>query len=278
MDAMSLVYDSAPLENDLAILGWPRAQLQVSSTAPLADWFARLSDVAPDGSVTLITGAGQSGAQRDSAIDPKPMQPGQVYSLPIELHVTSWVFPKGHRIRLAISNALWPMIWPTPYSMTTSLQLGGTNSSWLELPVVPVEAPARPVFDELEKEPPPVSEVESSGETWPPQTWTVTHDLVNGTTKVFWASDDAMKFAFGGMKDHEQMSYEVSDEHPAVSTVHGEASTSADLPGRALVWGVVLNLKSDQTNFYYHFARTLTENGKEIRRKVWDETIPRDHQ
>jgi uncharacterized protein len=278
MDAMSLVYDSAPLENDLAILGWPRAQLQVSSTAPLADWFARLSDVAPDGSVTLITGAGQSGAQRDSAIDPKPMQPGQVYSLPIELHVTSWVFPKGHRIRLAISNALWPMIWPTPYSMTTSLQLGGTNSSWLELPVVPVEAPARPVFDELEKEPPPVSEVESSGETWPPQTWTVTHDLVNGTTKVFWASDDAMKFAFGGMKDHEQISYEVSDEHPEVSTVHGEASTSADLPGRALVWGVVLNLKSDQTNFYYHFARTLTENGKEIRRKVWDETIPRDHQ
>ena len=133
IDAYSLVYDSAPLENDMAILGWPRAQLQVSSSAPLADWFARLSDVAPDGSVTLITGAGQSGAQRDSAIDPKPMQPGQVYALPIELHVTSWVFPKGHRIRLAISNALWPMIWPTPYSMTTSLQLGGANPSWLEL-------------------------------------------------------------------------------------------------------------------------------------------------
>ena len=51
-----------------------------------------------------------------------------------------------------------------------------------------------------------------------------------------------------------------------------------DLPGRALVWRVVLNLKSDQTNFYYHFERTLTENGKQIRRRVWDEAIPRDHQ
>ena len=83
------------------------------------------------------------------------MQPGQSYSLPIELHVTSWVFPKGHRIRLAIGNALWPMIWPTPYSMTTSLHLGGANPSWLELPFVPVVAPARPVFDALVNEPPP---------------------------------------------------------------------------------------------------------------------------
>ena len=278
IDAFSLTYDSAPLENDLAILGWPRAQLQVSSTAPIADWFARLSDVAPDGSVTLVTGAGQSGAQRDSVVDPKPMIPGQYYSLPIELHVTSWVFPKGHRIRLAIGNALWPMIWPTPYAMTTSLQLGGANPSWLELPVVPVVAPAKPVFDALVNEPAPKGEVEWSGSTWPPKVWTVTHDLLTNSTRVFWSADDSGRFPFGVMKDYEEMSYEASDDHPQISSMHGIGSTSVDLPGRALVWGVALNLKSDQANFYYHFERTLTENGKEIRHKVWDETIPRDHQ
>ena len=100
---------------DTAILGWPKVFLQVSSSAPLADWFVRLSDVAPDGTVTMITGAGQSGAQRDSAANPSDLEPDRKYALPIELHVTSWVFPTGHRIRLAISNALWPMIWPTPY-------------------------------------------------------------------------------------------------------------------------------------------------------------------
>jgi putative CocE/NonD family hydrolase len=278
IDAFSLVYDSAPLENDTAILGWPRVLLNVSASAPLADWFARLSDVAPDGSVTLITGAGQSGAQSDSSSDPKDLRPGEVYSLPIELHVTSWVFPKGHRIRLAVSNALWPMIWPTPYAMNTSIVLGGEQPSRLELPEVPVKSPARPVFDPLVKEPPPKSEVEWSGETWPPQTWTITHDLLTSSTRVFWSSDDSGKFPFGTMKDHEQMSYDVSDGNPAVSAVHGEASTSVDLPGRALVWGVVLNLKSDEKNFYYHFERTLTENGKRIREKQWDETIPRDHQ
>jgi hypothetical protein len=170
------------------------------------------------------------------------------------------------------------MIWPTPYSMTTSLSIGGANASRLELPTVPVEPPARPVFDPLVKEPPPKSEVEWSGSTWPPQTWTVTRDILTNTTRVFWSSDDSGKFPFGVMKDHEQMSYDVSDDHPAVSNVHGEGFTSVDLPGRALVWDVVLNLKSDEKNFYYHFERTLTENGKLIREKKWDETIPRDHQ
>ena len=123
VDAFSLVYDSAPLEEDLAILGRPQALLQASATAPLADWFARLSDVAPDGTVTQITGAGINGAQRESMTEPSALEPGKVYPLDIEMHLTSWVFPKGHRIRLAISNALWPMVLPTPYAMTTSLEL-----------------------------------------------------------------------------------------------------------------------------------------------------------
>ncbi len=120
VDAFSLVYDSAPLQEDVAILGRPHALLRASATAPLADWFARLSDVAPDGTVTQITGAGINGAQRDSMSEPRDLEPGKVYPLDIEMHLTSWVFPKGHRIRVAISNALWPMMLPTPYSMTTS--------------------------------------------------------------------------------------------------------------------------------------------------------------
>ena len=36
IDAFSLVYDSEPLEKDTAILGWPKALLQVSASAPLS--------------------------------------------------------------------------------------------------------------------------------------------------------------------------------------------------------------------------------------------------
>ena len=44
------------------------------------------------------------------------------------MHFTSWVFPKGHRIRFAVSNAQWPMIWPTPYPMTTKLCMGARTT------------------------------------------------------------------------------------------------------------------------------------------------------
>ena len=125
VDAFSLVYDSAPLHGELAILGRPLRIFKPPPTAPLANWFARLSDVAPDGTVTQITGAGINGAQRESMTEPRDLSPGKIYPLDIEMHLASWVFPKGHRIRVAISNALWPMILPTPYTMTTSLELGG---------------------------------------------------------------------------------------------------------------------------------------------------------
>jgi uncharacterized protein len=120
--------------------------------------------------------------------------------------------------------------------------------------------------------------VTSKGDTWPPQDWSVTHDLMNGTTRVFWRGDDSTEFSWGRMNDHEQMSYELKDSDPESSTVHGEGSTTVELPDRKLVWGVVLDLRSDAKNFYYHFERHLSENGKEIRKKTWDDTIPRDNQ
>ena len=276
-DAYSLVYDSAPIEKETAVFGWPRAQLQVSADAPLADWFVRLSDVAPDGTVTLITGAGQSGAQRESAAYPADLEPGRKYLIPIELHFTSWIFPPGHRIRVAISNALWPMIWPTPYAMTTSLYLGGEQTSRIELPLVPVEPAARPHFPPIETSP-PLEGVSSTGDIWPPKNWTVTRDLMSGTTHVMWSGEDAGRYPWGDTKDYEKMTYEAQDNDPAVSTVHADASTTVILPNRTLVWSIVLNLRSDAKNFYYHFERHLMENGKEIRVKTWDDAIPRDHQ
>ncbi len=129
VDAYSLIYDSPALTEDFAILGRPQVTLHVAADAPLADWFVRLSDVAPDGSVTMVTGAGINGAQRDSMANPKDLTPGALFPLSLELHLASWVFPKGHRIRIAVSNALWPMNWPTPYPLTTSLAFGRNTPS-----------------------------------------------------------------------------------------------------------------------------------------------------
>jgi predicted acyl esterase len=276
VDAFSLVYDSAPLKEEVAILGDPHALLQASATAPLADWFARLSDVAPDGTVTQITGAGLNGAQRESMSELRDLQPGKTYALDITMHLTSWVFPKGHLIRLAVSNALWPMVLPTPYSMTTSLELGGTNDSRLVLPVVPVHGAPAPAFEA----PQPFEErkdIKSIGFPWPGE-WTVERDEARQKTTVHWKGKSETDYRWGKETDFENLTYDTDDAHPNISSVRGEAESIFALQGRELRWRGHLSVTTDQKNFYYKYTRELLKDGEIVKQKTWQETIPRDHQ
>jgi len=276
VDAYSLVYDSVPLKTDLTILGRPHALLQVSSTATLADWFARLSDVAADGTVTQITGAGINGAQRESSSDPKDLVPNQTYSIDIEMHLATWTFPKGHRIRLSVSNALWPMVWPTPYAMTTTLELGGSNASRLVLPLVPPSMYAAPQFDPPEPSQ-ERSDIHGEGFPWPGD-WKTERDEVNAKTKVTWTGKSAETYPWGKESDFEGITYLADDNHPEASSVQGEAEITMELKDRTLVWQGHLTLSSDAKNFYYKYVRELYQDGKVLKQKTWEETIPRDHQ
>jgi uncharacterized protein len=276
VDAFSLTYDSAPLKEDVAILGHPRAVLRASAPVPLAHWFARLSDVAPDRSVTQITGAGMNGAQRDSVTDPKDLLPNQLYSFKIEMHLASWVFPKGHRIRLSVSNGLWPMMWPTPNPMTTTLALGGSEGSKLILPLVPLNGPAPPPF----ASPEPSEErkdIRTVGFPWPGE-WTLQRDQAHQKATVIWKGKSESEYPWGRETDLEQMTYEIADANPAANTVKGEAETTFQLRDRVLTWRGHLSVTSDTKNFFYKYTREVLKDGSVVKQKTWEETIPRDHQ
>ncbi len=276
VDAFSLVYDSAPLDRDTAILGRPEVLLLASATAKQANWFARLSDIAPDGTVTQITGAGLNGAQRDSMSEPKDLEPGKMYPLKIEMHLTSWVFSRGHRIRVAISNALWPMILPTPYSMTTSLKLGGAGGSRIVLPVVPVHGTAAPEFSP----PQPVEErtdIKAEGFPWPGE-WILERDEARQKTSVRWKGKERSDYPWGREEDFESLTYDGDDSHPEASAVRGEAESVFTLKGRTLTWKGHLSVTTDSTNFYYKYTRELLKDGALLKSKTWQEVIPRDHQ
>lgn len=276
VDAFSLVYDSAPLEEDVAIMGRPHTLLNASADAPLANWFARLSDVAPDGQVTQITGAGLSGAQRDSMSDPKPLEPGKFYSLDIEMHLTTWVFPKGHRVRLSVSNALWPMVLSTPYKMITSLRLGKEGGSRLTLPTLPLHGDKASNIS-----PPQASEertdLKSFGFPWPGE-WLVTRDEGRHKTTVLWKGKMGGQYPWGNETDLEKLTYEIDDSHPEVNIIQGEAETTFELKGRVLAWSGHLSFSSDAKNFFYKYTRELRKDGALIKTKTWEEKIPRDFQ
>jgi uncharacterized protein len=276
-DAFSLVYDSGPLEADFEIIGFPRAILTVAANATRANWIARLSDVAPDGTVTQVTGAAMNGTHRDSARNPRAIVPGEPFELDIEMHFTSWVFPKGHRIRLAVNNAMWPMLWPTPDLMTTHLQLG---TSRLALPVVPFEP--RPVPDFLPPAKDPVfAGVESIGggtTSGYGEISSVDRNPQNGTVVAKATNGSGTRYPWGTEKSFETIRYEINDKAPADARVTGTHRLEVELPGRTLVWDAELTFRSDRDNFFYSYRRRLTENGKPVREKTWNQTIPRDYQ
>jgi putative CocE/NonD family hydrolase len=284
VDAYSLVYDSAPVVTPFTILGRPRACLEVTASAPAAQWFVRVSDVAPDGSATLVSGGGLAGAHRASMRVPEPLVPGHEYELCLDLHLNSWVFPAGHRIRVAVSNAMWPMIWPTPYPMQTSLRLGGAGGSRIDLPVVPDRGPrsasqfaAPEAARAMAGESRATTEINASSNV-PALGWIVSRDPVHQQATVEWRGGSEADFAFGRETTTELMQYKADDLHPEASSIHGEVEMTVNLPGRVLVWRGILDERSDAENFYVQYARELRENGALIRTRVWTSTVPRDGQ
>ena len=284
VDAYSLIYDSAPLAAPVSMLGRPRVCLAAAASAPTANWFVRLSDVAPDGVTTLVAGAGLAGAQRDSDRNPTSLQPGREYALCLDLHLTSWVFPPGHHLRVAVSNAMWPMVWPTPFAMTTTLRVGGDSGSRLELPVVPAAGPApAPVFASPAGLPAVAADADAEAglnvsSNVPGLKWTVSRDPAAQTATVEWRGGSSSNFPWGQETVREVMIYTADDLHPASSSVHGEAETTVTLPGRELRWRGILDTTSDVENFYVAYKRELYENGALIRTRQWKSEVPRDGQ
>ncbi|HMB60475.1 MAG TPA: CocE/NonD family hydrolase [Xanthomonadales bacterium] len=279
VDAFSLVYETPPLEEPITILGFPRAVLEATADVPLVHWVARLSDVAPDGQVTLVTGAALNGAHRYSADQPESLVPGEPVSLDIEMHFTSWVFPRGHRIRLAVNNSQWPMFWPTPYAATTKLALGGAQGSRLELPLLAARETAVPDFPQaLGDDPVPEGFGESVAETVSgyAEIREVTHDFRENTTRLTATNSGSTEYPWGKENFNDWLEHFVSVSNPASARVRSEYSNQVELKDRVLKWTGVLEFSSDAENFYYDYTRILERNGEVIRKKSWNEVIPRD--
>jgi hypothetical protein len=74
---------------------------------------------------------------RTSHEHPSALTPGEFYDVDIKLFMVAHRFTRGHRIRIALSESLWPLVWPSPEIATLSFELG---SSSITLPVRPAPA------------------------------------------------------------------------------------------------------------------------------------------
>lgn len=140
-DRNSLTFDSAPLSHDLEILGYPSAKIRVSADVPVAQLAVRLTEVTSEGKSWLVTYGVLNLTRRDSMERPSALQPGEFYDVEVPLYLIAHRFKQGHRIRIAISENFWPLLWPSPKIATLDIALG---LSHVVLPVRPAPAKEAP--------------------------------------------------------------------------------------------------------------------------------------
>ena len=280
MDDYSLIYDSHPLDSPLEILGMPRAILKVSADVSRANWVVRICDVAPDGSVTQVGGAAFNGTHRKSAREPEALIPGKVFPLEIKMHFSSWVFPKGHRIRFAINNAQWPMLWPTPYQMTTTLAIGGMEGARVELPVVPPADRPVPKFKLPEEGPslPDYASVDSGNVSGYAEIKSIQRDEQSGAAFGIATNATSFRYPWGLEHFEERLEHRTSDLNPAETSVIGIYAVAIDLKDRTIRMEQNVVFKSDLKNFHMNFIRRCKVDGETVHEKQWNETFPRDFQ
>ncbi len=162
-----LTFTSAPLEEDLEVIGPIVLKLFASSTTIDTRFIVKLTDQHPQDEAARAKGeqpaftpvskgwlkashrekdAARSTPQRPfyTHTDPQPLTPGEVYAFDIEVLPVAYVFKRGHRIRLEIANGDSPAtdgVFSHPYHPslmgTDTIHHDGAHPSCLVLPVVP---------------------------------------------------------------------------------------------------------------------------------------------
>lgn len=131
-DARSLLFDSVPLAADKEIFGHPNVRLRLSADQPVAHIAVRLCEITPDGKSWLVSHTIRNLTHRKSHETPAPLQPGEPFEIDLGLSLIAHRFRAGSRIRIAISESLWPLVWPSPASATLNIYPGASR---IDLPI-----------------------------------------------------------------------------------------------------------------------------------------------
>ncbi|RPI47847.1 MAG: CocE/NonD family hydrolase [Betaproteobacteria bacterium] len=134
-DARSLCFDSAPLEQPFEILGAPIVALDLSVDKPVAYVAVRLNIVASTGESRRVTYGVLNLCHRNGSERPVAMQPGHRYLVKVPLDHAAQRFPRGSRLRVALSTAYWPLVLPSPEPVRLTLFAGVSSVT------VPIRTP-----------------------------------------------------------------------------------------------------------------------------------------
>jgi hypothetical protein len=268
-DADSIVYDYPAFGERTEILGEPEAVLYVSSTATLAYFAVRLCDVAPDGTSRLISYGGllSSLRHRDDAND--PLVPGEVAEIRFRLKHCAYAIAPGHRLRVAVSSALFQNAWPTGQSARNTIHRGPDRPSRV---VVPMFASVAGGVDEPTFEPSPFQQTALG--KFPVPTYTLHRDFVNDTVTC----ELGMMIGDAGSRTdgYNRSKYTVSNQRPAFTTIESSFTCSQPHPTLDIRIDSTCQTTSNETSYSHGTQLQIRINGGIHFEKSWLESVPRE--
>ncbi|MCW2912632.1 MAG: peptidase [Actinomycetia bacterium] len=272
-DGRSVCFDTAPLTDRVEILGIPAAELELACELDAGQVIVRLCDVAPDGSSTLVTRGCLNLTHRTGHDSPTPWVPGSAERVIVELSAIGYCFPPGHRIRIAVSSAYWPWVWPHAEAAPLTLHLGQST----------VVLPVRDAGGDLE--PPPFEEPENatplqvttvSARTRPERQ--VIHDVETGTWELRVDPDygGSRIFPDGLTYQEEALDvFRIRQDDPLSARAESTWRTQISRDG----WCVRVETRSivsaTKTHFLTENTLTASEGEREVFARTWTAEVPR---
>lgn len=269
-DAHSLCFDSAPLSEPMALLGDVRLDLRLTSDKPCGQIVARLNAIAPDGQVAQITYGTLNLSLRAPFAVATPPEPGAPLQVRFSLDHVGYRLPAGYRLRLALSTASFPLLWPARELTTLTLlpevqsvQLPVFTGAAVECPFAPPQS-AAPAHLEIIREAAPLR--------------TLSEDVGSGEVCVRIDDDlGAMRFLDHGLWVEQRCTeqYRTLPWDPL--------STRADIQWHYRVgrgtWRAevdsTLALRADTQWFYLHATQVARLDGQQIHQRQWQRRIAR---
>lgn len=192
-DGRSVVFDVPTGQRTLELFGQATLRVRIAAERSRGTLTARLCDVAPDGSSTLITRGAINLTHRNGFALAEDLVPGEFVDAELGFVAVSYRVPPGHRLRLALSSSYWPWLWPHPEDGALLVDPAGSVLSLPELdPAVldrePVSFPPAEQAAALPIEPgPPLEPRPERLVSYEPETqrWRVDVDPNYGGNRVY---------------------------------------------------------------------------------------------
>ena len=268
-DGLSVTFETSTLDAPIDIIGRPTLHIPVTIDAPTGTLAARLIDVHPDGTAHRVSLGILNLTHRNGSEDPTPMTPGKSETVTLTLDATAYRIRPGHRLRLAISTAYFPLILPPPTDITATLD---TTGAILNLPTQ--------AFDEITLHEPEASYPRYETAEPPQENREVHHDRATNRTTVTVTSDNGTPRHPGhGLEWHEtrRSVWGITRDDPLSVTGEEHYTGMRRRNGVETEEIATARLTATATDWHVHTAIEARENGYEVFKKAWNFTIPRDH-